>query len=406
MAVKIAVLLLTQTWGHPRTWEYEPIAVNVANGRGYVSEYLHQPNRSVVQPFYPVFCGLLYRLFGHRQAVVQLAQMLAGTLLCLVAYDLARRLFSVRAGLWAAWLVALHPGLAYYATANLHVLVFDALFFLLVVWTYVLLDERCRLKHFLASGLALGFALLSRASVLAFLPVGLAWLWWRTFHRVGVRALLLGMGIMVSVAGLIVAPWLIRNQRLYGRSCYFLSTVGMDLWIGNNPHATGSTLSVDGMPILDMASREFLPVVNRSSELEQDDLFRRKALAYMKSDPGRTMQLYGKKLLAFWWFSPQSGLWYPRLWLRLYQVWYGGLLLFVAVGFWAAWVRKGWGRVSVIPLFGLSIALCQSLFFVEGRHRWEVETLLLVVAAMGLCMVQGWVRHQHTSCLTDTTTTR
>ena len=390
IAVKVAVLLLTQTWGSPRTWEYESIAVNLLNGRGYVSQYLDQPNRSAFQPFYPVFCALLYRLFGHHSEVVQLAQMLAGTLLCLVAYDLARRLFSVRAGLWAAWLVALHPGLSYYSTANLHVLVFDALFFLSVVWAFVVIDEGYRLKHFVASGLALGFALLSRASVLAFMPVGLVWFWWRAFHRVGARKLLLGMCVMLSVAWLIVAPWLIRNHRLYGRPFYFLSTVGMNLWLGNNPHASGSALSIEGEPIIHMVSSEFLTPISRLSETEQDDYLRREAITYMASHPWRTIQLYGKKLLAFWWFSPQSGLWYPRSWLGLYQIWYVGLLLFVGMGLWAVLVRKEWGRVSIIPLFGFSIALCQSLFFVEGRHRWEVEALLVVVAANGLSLVQGW----------------
>jgi 4-amino-4-deoxy-L-arabinose transferase-like glycosyltransferase len=394
IAVKVAILLLTQTWGSPRTWEYEPIAVNLVEGRGYVSQsYVSQsdqPYRSGHQPVYPVLCALLYWLFGHHREVVQLAQILAATLLCLVAYDLARRLFSVRAGLWSAWLVAMHPGLSYYSTANLHVLVFDALFFLLVVWTFVLVDEGHRLKHFIASGLALGFALLSRASVLAFMPVGLVWLWWRAFHRVGTRKLLLGMCVMLSVAWLIVAPWLIRNYRLYGRPVYFLSTVGMGLWIGNNAHASGSTLSVEGEPIIDMASSEFLTPLRRLSEAEQDDYFRREAIAYMAAHPWRTAQLYGKKLLAFWWFSPQSGLWYPRSWLRLYRIWYVGLLLFVGLGFWAVGVQKAWARAGIIPLFGFSIAFCQSLFLVEGRHRWEVEALLVVVAANGLSFVQGW----------------
>jgi hypothetical protein len=197
---------------------------------------------------------------------------------------------------------------------------------------------------------------------------------------------------MLSVAWLVVSPWLIRNHRFYGRPFHFLSTVGMNLWIGNNPYASGSTLSVDGEPILDIASREFLTLLSQSSEMEQNDYFRRKAITYMVAHPWRTVQLYGKKLLAFWWFSPQSGLWYSRSWLRLYQIWYVGLLLFVGIGLWAVWGRKGWDRVSIIPLFGCSIALCQSLFFVEGRHRWEVESLLVVVAAHGFSVVHGWTR--------------
>jgi len=390
IAMKVAVLLLTQTWGSPRTWEYETIAVNLFQGRGYFSEVMGQPYRSEIQPFYPVLCALLYRLFGHHGAVVQLVQMLAGTLLCLVAYDLARRLFSVRAGLWAAWLVAMHPGLSYYSTVNLHVLIFDALFFLSVVWALVVMDdEGYRMKRFAISGLALGFALLSRASVLVFLPFGLGWIGWHAFARIGTRKTLLGICVMLSIAGLIIAPWLIRNNRLYGRPFHFLSIAGYVLWIGNNPHASGSMSTVEGAPILATASKDFLTQLSRFSELEQNDYFRREAIAYMVAYPWQTVQRYGKKLLAFWWFSPHSGLWYPKLWLRLYQIGYVWLLLFVGIGLWASGARKALHRVSIIPIFAFSIALCQSLFIVEGRHRWEVEALLMVVAANGLSLVQG-----------------
>lgn len=387
---KLGLAVASGVWGAPRVWEYETIAVNLVEGRGYRSEFLGQPYRSEVQPVYPVLCAFIYRLFGHRYAAVQGVQILLATVLCLVVYGIGRRLFSVRVGLWSAALAAAHPGLSYYAVANLHVLPLDALLCALVVWSFVRIADAPGLRPCAVGGLLLGLAVLSRASVLAFVPLGCWWLWSGLRHVVDGGWAARRLAVMVVAAGIVVSPWLARTYALHSRPFYFLSTVGSGLWTGNNPHATGSTLARDGAPIRYTAPPEFLEQLFRLPEVEQDALFRRTALAYMSAHPARTARLFLEKLRNFWWFSPQSGRWYPRAWFTAYRAWYAAVLVLVVVGLWSAW-RTGTGmRVAVIPLFALLISLCQSVFYVEGRHRWEIEALLLVPAAAGWCLVLAW----------------
>lgn len=381
---KVALTLATHTWNAPKTWEYETIAVNLVEGRGFRSEFLQQPYRSEVQPVYPVLCAALYKVFGYRHSVVQVAQFVLSTLLCGVVYGIGRRLFSIQVGLWAAALVAVHPGLSYYAAANLHVLPVDALLFALVVWSFIRLHDAALVENFLLGGVILGVAVLSRASILVFVPAGLWWLWIGVRGRMSGRALMIRTGLLLATAALIVSPWLLRNYRLYKRPFYFLSTVGSGLWTGNNPHATGSTLTREGVPVRYTAPSEFLNELYRRPELEQDELFRHTAIRYMKAHPLETLRLFARKFAAFWWFTPQSGSWYPRSWLALYGLWYTAMLMLMGFGLWAAGTSAGGWRVAIVPIFGLFISLCQSLFYVEGRHRWEVEAVLLVLAAAGL----------------------
>lgn len=381
--LKVGGLLALGRWAQPTLWEYEEVAVSLAAGHGFRSEFLSQPYRSEIQPLYPLLCAGLYRLFGHRPEAVQVMQILLASLLCAVAYGIGRRVFSERAGLWGAGFVAIHPGLSYYATANLHVLVLDALLFASVVWAVLYLEESWRLRRVVLAGGLLGLALLSRASVLVFVPVGLAWLWYRVRVRVRPGMFLAHGALLLAIASGLVSPWLIRNYRVHGRPVYFLSTVGSGLWTGNNPHASGSTLTPAGTPVRFTASPEFLEELYRLPEREQDDYFKRAAYDYIRAHPWTALRLYAKKLGAFWWRSPQTGLEYPKSWFNLYYLWYSMTLIFGGVGVWTAWRRGEGARVAVLVLFGWSIAACQSLFYVEGRHRWEIETLLLVAAAGG-----------------------
>lgn len=384
LLLKAGFLIALGTWGRPQVWEYEAIAVNVAEGRGYRSEFLHQPYRSEIQPLYPLVCAALYRVFGHDWRAIQIFQVAIATVLCLVIFDIGRQLVSVSVGLVAAFLVAWHPGLSYYATGNLHVLVFDAWLFAMVVWAFLRLEQTFTWPWILTSGLCLGLALLSRASVLVFIPFGLAWLWWRLRNRMATLRLRGGLLVLSLLTGLVVAPWLVRNYHLHGRFPYFLSTVGSGLWTGNNPNASGSTLTPEGRPVRFTAPPGFLERLYQLSEVEQDAYFKQAAMAYITTHPARAMALYAKKLWAFWWFSPQSGLEYPKTWLRLYKIWYMIILLSFFIGLYGTSKQGRWPRVVVLVAFGWSVALCQSVFYVEGRHRWEIEALMLVIAAAGV----------------------
>ena len=95
-----------------------------------------------------------------------------------------------------------------------------------------------------------------------------------------------------------------------------------------------------------------------------------------RSIPGKTI----------WWFSPMSGLLYPRYYLVLYKIFYSAMLVLACLGI-NSLLKK---RVSVrqevyLLLFFLTfLSLFQALYYVEGRHRWSVEPILMIFSAAGI----------------------
>jgi hypothetical protein len=93
------------------------------------------------------------------------------------------------------------------------------------------------------------------------------------------------------------------------------------------------------------------------------------------------------KLGYFWWQSPQAGRLYPAAWFRLYQAFY---LLVAALALAAIVIHRRRRETWLLVGFCLSIALVQSAYYVEGRHRLTVEPLLLVQAAQALAQLLPW----------------
>ena len=92
------------------------------------------------------------------------------------------------------------------------------------------------------------------------------------------------------------------------------------------------------------------------------------------------------KFFYFWWFAPQTGVLYPPFWLRLYQAYYSAAMLLAFVGLRRV-VRVGAPSIHlacVIGAFLLGLSALQSLYYVEGRHRWAVEPMVLAFSGGGV----------------------
>jgi hypothetical protein len=176
-------------------------------------------------PLYLYFVGVPYALFGTLEAV-KYAQCLAGALLAPALGLAGRRAFGERAGLVAAGIAALYPELVWFAS---HFWA-ETVFTVLLWWAMERLlaaDASRSATAAAAAGLLWGLAVLTRETVLYFLPLAAVWLAWR---RAGGA---LRAAVLLAAALLVVVPWTLRNWLVFDAFVPVSTAGALNLWQGN-----------------------------------------------------------------------------------------------------------------------------------------------------------------------------
>jgi hypothetical protein len=160
-------------------------------------------------------------------------------------------------------------------------------------------------------------------------------------------------------------------------------------WLGNNPNFSGSALDIKGEPVFNSAPAAFKEKTYTLNEAAQNKEFLTAAVKYIYEHPLRFIERTIKKFYYFWWFSPQSGLLYHKIWFILYKILYIFIVTAGLTGIYSTY-QEGLFRakpaIALILLMLLTISFTQSLFYIEGRHRWAIEPIFLIFTAKGLQM--------------------
>jgi Dolichyl-phosphate-mannose-protein mannosyltransferase len=384
MALVPRLLLLALHPDELQGWEYETLAVNIASGQGYViTRFGHLVVAFGDGNLYSFMGGTLYAVLGHLPMVLAVVQAALASAAVPVMYLIAERPFGSAIAALGAALVALHPGLLAY-TLKLHPLGLDVLLLgLLVLWSVTRPWSR---RDTLVAGLTLGLNLMTRPTY--FLAGVAAWLTrWRQHPR-DARYLLAA----ATIAVLIAAPWVIRNWAILGQPL-LISTGFEDIWKGNNVAATGSGYVSSGTTIFDVAPARMQVRLWQSDELRVSAVFAEETAEFIRNQPGQFVSLAVRKFFYFWWLPAEAGLLYPVAWLSAYQVYAVVMYAFASVGVLGI-LRHGTSAerelLTTIASIGLTLALVHALAYVEGRHRWGLEPLILLIAARGMFSVVGW----------------
>ncbi len=208
--------------------------------------------------------------------------------------------------------------------------------------------------------------------MLFFLPLAAIWLW-RVQRRLSI--------LLVITALACVAPWTMRNARVYGRFILVASEGGVTFWTGNHPLAVG-----DGDLAANPALKEAELAWRRAhADLTPDTLeplYYRDALDWIRQHPARWIQLEGRKL--FYTIVPigPSYRLHSAKYFAASAIPYVALLGPAAAGAWILWRR---GRPPMaLWLMALSTVIAGLLFFPQERFRIPVIDPALIVTAAAL----------------------
>jgi hypothetical protein len=220
------------------------------------------------------------------------------------------------------------------------------------------------------AGLCMGVLILFRAEAPALLLLYAAIL----VGRRGEKALV-PTAAFLAIACLCVAPWTLRNYIVFGKFVPVTVSAGYNLWVGNNPEATGSQHVA--LTYSDELSHELARVPeDRDYQINRDKIFEGQAVHFALSEPRAEVRVALRKLRIFFIFDPahEKGrrpiYWGPSVLLSL----------FAAVGAW----RRGRKLMRedlflvVSILFAVAIT---AVVFALPRYKIVIDPFLMIFAA-------------------------
>jgi hypothetical protein len=400
--LRLASIVVVRSFLHPHTWEFGPLAENLVKGLGYSDLMMngtYQPS-IYMPPAYPYFLAFFYRIGGERPVtflIVQLIQAGLGVLLVYLVYRLTLVLMGKSEAIVAACLTAIYPTQVYMCNEFHPINIYIVLEVATILFLTRYLETTASWKDLILAGLCAGILMSFRGETPALVLLYAAVLLWCRGLKAAKPAL-----VFVLIAFACLAPWTIRNYRVFGTIVPVCASGGLNLWIGNNPLATGD----DRYQAADIVRGDFwrgsvspseleqLPPdvreafsripIDRNSQIAKDQVLKHLAVNFIRTHPKDEAKLSLKKLFDFFVLDPrhekgrQPMYWLPSILLSLLAIWGAvlrgkrilqqELLLFASI------------------LFAVAVGV---VVFVLPRYKIVVDPFIMIFAAAGLCGLFG-----------------
>jgi 4-amino-4-deoxy-L-arabinose transferase-like glycosyltransferase len=416
---------LPELWESAEGVEYEDVARSLADGLGFSfppgSRWLvldGEPGAAEhgatawKEPAYPYFMGVWFRLLGERygRLAMVLFQVACLAATAFLVYRLGSLLHGPGTGAAAAFVTVSIPGLHRLAAGNLQISTVSGLLLVSILFMLFRYEKAPSNGQIILLGILLGFSALTHALIILLVPLAAGFVLLhtpRSTWRQSARASLLVM----SLAGLTIAPWTVRNYLEFGHvipvqtgfgffanftNGYLAETYRPDLDAcgdGSPPawQADGSRSALRilnyGPPARQVWDRAIACVAERAgpayfdlNEHERDQLHRTQFAAFVREEPGTFLELAAVKAASYL-FSPRMIGWRSTVMACL------GL-----IGAFLALRRPG---VWIFPAVWLAFTGIYSLTAPQYlRYRAPLEPVFALMAVMAVVMIMrpAWQR--------------
>jgi 4-amino-4-deoxy-L-arabinose transferase-like glycosyltransferase len=287
-------------------YEMGRIGRSLVLGQGFSSPFSGNTGPTAWEPpLYPLVIAGVFKIFGiytPASALVLLSMnSLFSSLICIPIFLIARRCFGEKVAVWSSWAWALLPPVIFWSTRYVWETSLAALLLAVIFWLTLTLEDKTGLIPWFTFGYVWGFAALTNTSSLAFLPASGLWAWYRRV-KFGKRSLA-GVLIASSVFAACVAPWIVRNYRVFGKFIFIRSNFGAELRLGNGPGANGTWMDY----LHPTKNPQQLQLYREMGELAYVVERKREAVTFIRENYSRFAGLCGKRFIYFWASPPRSG---------------------------------------------------------------------------------------------------
>jgi len=365
-------------------WEYLTLAQSLREGRGLTYPPDHDTGTAQQfgrAPGYPAFLAVagVAAPASAAPARIKIVQAVLGAFVVWMIGVITLRAAGDRAGVIAAAIAAAYPPLVWIPAYVLS----ESLYMLLALGVVMLLHG-ARVKAeaersargggalTMVAGLVTGAAILVRPGMLFFLPLVAVWF---------IRRQRWSLALAFCVASVVVvAPWTLRNARVYERFVPVASTGGVNFWTGNHPLAIGEG-DLAANPDIKRAEIDFRRLHPGLTAEQLEPLYFGDAFAHIKAHPGWWIGLLARK--AFYTFVPAGPSYtlHSTRYLLASVIPYALLAPFAFMGLFRV-LRRG-GAATPLLLLACSVVMTSLIFFPHERFRIPVidPTVILCASA-------------------------
>ncbi len=388
----------------PVGYEYEIIALNLLNNRGYSGAFLtNRPEPTAFMcPFYPFLLYLNFKLFGKNNYLfIQILQTVLIAMIPVLVF-LTFRLLYRKNNFWILVMFLLDfPYFLFSGYIGVPVLLSFLIALTIFLTAKLSLESSPKLQVLM--GIIGGLGLLTDPVFLLTLVPCLIYLFIKMKEKWRIS-------IPVILILIIIFPWLYRNYNLFN-AIILKNQAGLNLFLGNNPYATGGIYDKegDGYPLtVKKCLKEDTLEFYKLNEYQRDRMLYKFALKYIKetlrNEPLKYFSLKLNCLLSYWcgnaWriryeeILKSRGI-SPSFKKFFLLVLLSSILLFITMVIGIVKrdsVEFKWLLLSIIILNMGLYTLTHGHTFT--RYRMYIDSIIIIFCAQGMSFLCGWLKRR------------
>jgi hypothetical protein len=365
-------------------YETGRLARSLATGQGFSGPLFDNTGPTAfLTPVYPAILALFFKVFGVYSKASAFAilvfQALISSLTCIPIFFIGRKTFDDKVARWSAWAWALFPYGVYFSVERIWSTWLSTLLLTILFLMALSIDRSTRLWTWIGFGALFGVTALSDPVVMSVLPLLLAWMCYRVYQQNGNWVRPAATAILALIV--CVAPWFIRNYRVFHQFVPFRDTMGMELWIGNN----GDTSHWRPTQIGPWHNPQDWQQFQELGELRYMARDQRWALAFIDAHPGVFVVTTLRRIIylwtGFWSLRPQYLAQEP---LDIPNIFFStALTILCLIGLWRAF-RASAMMAAPYAATLLSFPVVYYVTHVEVYYRRQIDPIMVVLAVYAI----------------------